>query len=242
MTPVRITILPRRFIVLAFALFTLGGVFAAPAGATTDGTTPPVFPSGVVLAGNPSNGPVHKVWTQRLPAAACKAVRKASPKADCAITVTMDARIVNGPQDPPAGAQVTAQAAPASADSSYWIYETGTITARGPLYWAQMVENVAYHDYCPGANCSPQGIAWNQWIDISAFGCGPGCTISDRTDGVINNGHQIYPGGYSADLNGWEDFVVNCDLSITGNSAGCNAGHGNRLYFNGDGWWGGFSY
>ena len=239
MTRVRITILPHRFIVLAFALFTLSGVFAAPAGATASSTTPPVFPSGVVLAGNPSNGPVHKVWTHSLPAAACKAVRKANPKASCSITVTIDARIVNGPQRPPAGAQVAAQAVPAVTDSSYWIYEIGTMASSGPLYHATMREEVAYHDYCPGANCSPQGIDWNQWIDTSGFACGPGCTISNIQDGVINNGAKLDPGQF---LNGWEDFVVNCQLSITGDSAGCNAGHGNRLYFNGDGYIGGFSY
>jgi hypothetical protein len=195
-----------------------------------------------VLAGNVNNGPVHKVWTRTLSVAACKAVRKASPKVSCSITVTFDAWIVNGPQKPPAGAQVAAQAAPAVANSSYWIYEIGSMTAHGPLWRATLREEVAYHNYCPGANCSPQGIAWNQWIDISGFACGPGCTISDRTDGVIHNGAKIYPGGYANDLNGWENFVVNCNLSITGNSAGCNAGHGNRLYFNGDGWIGGFWY
>jgi hypothetical protein len=66
----------RRFIVLAFAIFTLGGMFAASASATTtDGTTHQAFPR-VLFAGNASNGPVHKVWTKRISAAACTAVRK----------------------------------------------------------------------------------------------------------------------------------------------------------------------
>jgi hypothetical protein len=225
----------RQFIVPAFALFTLGGVFAVPAGATTGGTTPPVFPNGVALAGNANNGPVHKVWTQSLSAAACKAVRKANPKASCSITVTIDARIVNGPQKPPAGAQVAAQAAPAVTTASYWTYEVGSMTASAPLWHGTLREEVAYHDNCPGANCNPQGVVWNQWIDASGYSCGPGCNISDIQDGVINNGHPT--------LNGWENFAVNCNLTIAGNSAGCNAGHGNRLYFNSDaGAWGGFSF
>jgi len=224
----------RRIIVLAFALFTLGGVLAVPAGAATSGATRPVFPS-AVLAGNANNGPVHKVWTQSISAAACKAVRKANPKAGCSITVTFDARIVNGPQKPPAGAQVAAQAAPAVTNSSYWTYETISQTARGPLYHATLREEVAWHDNCPGANCNPQGVVWNQWLDMSGFACGPGCTISDRQDGIIGNGTQHF--------NSWENFTVNCDISITGNSAGCNAGHGNRLYVNPDqGVWNGWSF
>jgi hypothetical protein len=225
----------RQFIVVAFALFTLGGVFAVPAGATTGGTTPPVFPRGVVLAGNVNNGPVHKVWTQSLSASACKAVRKANPKASCSITVTIDARIVNGPQKPPAGAQVAAQAAPAVTAANYWSYVIGAMTARGVIWHGTLREEVAYHDNCPNANCPNQGVVWNQWIDTSGYACGPGCTISNIQDGVINNGKSA--------LNGWENFAVNCNLTITGSSAGCNAGHGNRLYFNSDmGAWGGFSF
>ena len=190
-----------------------------------------------MLAGNVNNGPVHKVWTQSLSPAACKAVRKVKAKASCSITFTVNARITRGPQKPPVGMHV----APAATSSSYWIYETGSMTSRGPLYYATMREEVAYHDYCPNANCNPQGIDWNQWIDTSGFACYAGCTISNIADGVINNGAKLdsNPPQY---LNGWENFVVNCDLSITGNSAGCNSGHGNRLYFNGDGYIGGFSY
>jgi hypothetical protein len=221
----------RRFIVLAFALVTLGGMFAAPAGAATSGTTSPVFPSGVVFAGNVNNGPVHKVWTQRLPAAECKAVQKAYPKASCSITVTVDVRKVNGPQKPPAGAQVAARVAPAAATSSYWTYEIGRVTASDAIWTATFQEEVDYHDNCPNANCTDEGVVWNQWLDDSGFSCGA-CTISEREDGVINNGKQLSPGG---DLNGWENFTVTCAVP----DIGCNSGHGNRLYFRADGyWWG----
>jgi hypothetical protein len=225
----------RRFVVLAFALFTLGGVFAVPAGATTGGSPSLLFPRGAVLAGNVNHGPVHKVWTRSLSAAACKAVRKANPKASCSITVSIDARIVNGPQKPPAGARVAAQAAPAAANSSYWTYEVGTMTSSGPIYHATLREEVAYHDNCPNANCPNQGVVWNQWIDTSGYACGPGCTISNIARGIINNGTKL--------LNSWENFATNCNLSITGNSAGCNAGHGNRLYFSAEeGYISGFSF
>lgn len=225
----------QRFIMLAFALVTLGGLFAVPAAAATGGTTPSVFQSGVMAAGNPDNGPVHKVWTRSLSAAACKAVRKANPKASCSITVTIDARIVNGPQKPPAAARVAARAARAAASSSYWTYEIGTMTARGAIWYGTLREEVAYHDNCPNAECPNQGVVWNQWIDTSGYACYGGCTISNIQDGVIGNGTKA--------LNGWENFAVNCDLSITGNSVGCNSGHGNRLYFNSDaGAWGGFSF
>lgn len=220
----------RRFIVLAFALFTLGGVFAVPAGATTVGTAPPVLPSGAVLAGNVNNGPVHKVLTESISAAACKAVRKTDPKGSCSITVTIDVRIVNGPQNPPAGARV----APAVANSSYWIYEIGKVTVHDPIWYGTLQEEVAYHDNCPGANCSNQGVVWNQWIDSSGYSCIAGCTISSIADGVIGNGSQL--------LNGWENFSVNCDLSLMGYSAGCNTGHGNRLYFRADGYWWGSTF
>jgi hypothetical protein len=53
-------------------------------------------------------------------------------------------------------------------------------------------------------------------------------------DGVIHNGSQL--------LSGWENFATNCDLTVTGSSAGCNAGHGNRLYFRADGYWWGFAF
>lgn len=225
----------RRFIVLAFALFTLGGVFAVPAGATTGGATSRLFPN-VLLAGNTNNGPVHKVWTQSLSAAACKAVRKAKPKASCSISVSFDARVVNGPQKPPAGAQVAAQAAPAITNSSYWTYEVVSQTARGGIWHATLQEEVAYHDNCPGADCWPhQGVVWNQWIDVSGFACDVGCTITNIQDGIIGNGTEA--------LNSWENFNVNCDISITGNSAGCNAGHGNRLYIDAnEGAWSGSSF
>jgi hypothetical protein len=224
----------RRFIVLAFALVTLGGMFAAPAGAATSDAISPVFPNGIVFAGNVNNGPVHKVRTQSLTAAECKAVQKAHPKASCSITVTLDVRTVNGPQKPPAGARVAAQATPAAADSSYWIYEIGSETERYGIWSATLREEVAYHDNCPNANCSDQGVVWNQWLDDSGFSC-VGCTITDRAEGVINNGKQLSPAGY---LNGWENFTLNCGVS----GVGCNAGHGNRLYFRADGYWWGSNF
>jgi hypothetical protein len=237
----------RRLMLVAAAAASLmlavpGTALAATNGGTAaGGTRPSVFPKGVVLAGNVNNGPVHKVWTRSIPATACKAVRKANPKASCSITVTLDARIVNGPQKPPAGAQVATSATSAVPDSGYWTYEVGTETSRGAIWHATLREEVAYHDYCPRANCNPQGIDWNQWIDTSGYACISGCTISNIQRGVINNGAKL-DSNPEQFLNGWEDFAVNCDISITGNSAGCNAGHGNRLYFNGDGGLGGYSY
>ena len=225
----------RRFIVVAFTVLTLGGVFAGSARAATGGATPPVYPSGDVFARAANNGPVHEVWTRSISAAECKGVRKVNPGATCSVSVTLDVRRVNGPQRPPAGAHVAASAQPAVASANYWTYEVVSQTARGPLYWARLREEVKYHDNCPNANCPNQGIVWNQWLDDSGFACGPGCTISERADGVIGNGTQHF--------GSWENFTVNCDISITGNSAGCNAGHGNRLYVNPDlGAWRGFSF
>ncbi|MBV9384056.1 MAG: hypothetical protein JO242_25755 [Streptosporangiaceae bacterium] len=220
-------------------------IVTALAGAVTSASAAPLRPAvpaaptsaaDAVIAGNANNGPVHKVWTRSLSAAACKAVRKVHPKAGCSITVTIDVRITNGPQKPPAGAQVATQAAPAVTNSGYWIYEIESQTASGPLYHAKLQEEVAYHDNCWGADCWPhQGVVWNQWIDVSDFACGPGCTISNIQDGIIGNGTE--------GLNSWENFTVNCNLNITGNSAGCNAGHGNRLYIDAnEGASGGFSF
>src|SRR2546423_10584419 len=211
----------RRFIVVALTVLTLGGVFAGSASAATDGATPPVYPSGDVFARAANNGPVHEVWTRSISAAECKGVRKVNPGATCSISVTLDVRRVNGPQRPPAGAHVAASAQPAVASANYWTYEVVSQTARGPPYWARLREEVKYHDNCRNANCPNQDIVWNQWLDDSGFACGPGCTISERADGVIGNGTQHF--------GSWENFTVNCDISITGNSAGCNAGHGNRL-------------
>jgi hypothetical protein len=215
----------RRFIVLAFALFTLGGVFAGPASAATGGTTTSsVSLSGAVLARAANNGPVHQVWTRSISAAACKAVRKVNSAARCSISVTLDVRRVNGPQKPPAGAQVAAQAVATAAN--YWSYEVISQTSRGPLYHATLGEEVAWHDNCPNANCPNQGVVKNQWLDDSGFACDLGCTISDRADGVIGNGTKNF--------GSWENFTVNCDVTITGSSLGCNAGHGNRMYVNPD--------
>lgn len=215
----------RKFIVFAFALFTLGGVFAGPASAATGGTTSSVSLSGAVLARAANNGAVHKVWTQSISAAACNAVRKVNPVAGCSISVTLDVQRVNGPQKPPAGAQVAAQAVPAVAN--YWNYEVISQTSSGPLYHATLREEVAWHNNCPNANCPNQGIVENQWLDDSGFSCGPGCTISDRADGVIGNGTKNF--------GSWENFTVNCAVSAGPISAGCNAGHGNRMYVNPDG-------
>jgi hypothetical protein len=217
----------RRFIVLAFALLSVCGVSAVPAGAATS----PVPPAGAIASGNVNNGPVHKVFTQNLPASECMAIRKAYPQASCTGTVTIDVRKVSGPQKPPAGALVATQSRPAVSTSSYWTYETGKVIDHYGIWSATMTENVAYHDNCPNANCSDEGVVWNQWIDTSHFYC-TGCTISERQSGVINNGKQLSPSGY---LNGWENFTVNCGTA----SLGCNVGHGNRLYFRADGyWWG----
>jgi hypothetical protein len=229
----------RRFIVFAFALFTLAGVFAVPAGAATGGPSSQNSTSSALLAGNVNNGPLHQVRTEKLPATECAALHKTAPKASCAFTVTIDVRKVTGPQKPPAGARVAATGAPAATASSYWNYEVGTVTSRGAIWHATLQEEVAYHNNCPNADCTNQGVVWNQWEDISGFACVTGCTISDRADGVINNGKTLGPAGY---LNGWENFTTNCNVSISGNSAGCNAGHGNRLYFRADGYWWGSAF
>jgi hypothetical protein len=228
-------VLLRRLIVLTFALLTAGGLFAVPAGAATASTTAPsISHSGAMVVRNPVSGSVHKVFKESVPAAQCKAVRKSHPKASCTITVTIDIKKVNGPQKAPAGARVNAQTAPAAAAANYWTYEVGTQTARGVIWHGTLQEEIKYHDNCPNADCPNQGTVSNVWIDDSGYACLSGCTISDRKDGVIGNNTK--------DLNGWENFSVNCNLTIMGNSAGCNAGHGNRLYFSADhGAWRGFS-
>lgn len=165
---------------------------------------------------------------------ACRGWGSGTPAAPGGLVAGGPSSASKGPQKPPAGAQVAAQAAPTATNASYWLYLTGTMTSSGPVWNATMREEVRYHDNCPTADCPNQGIVQNQWIDISSYVCKFGCTIQGRADGVIGNGTKY--------LNGWENFEVDCDLNVMGYSAGCNAGHDNRLYFAAQGVVSGFHY